>query len=230
MTGYDAPIQAAGITTMEWVGMSMPASFLVNVATPEDDRNLALLPLLLQLLRAPDKLPAFALPGLLLAIGLGTMGRPAVASKLLEQGAFEVFMAIVRDMREASPSEMVATSGFSRRPHGLGLSCMKELVEACQAVGVDLTAQLLSSGCIDPVVSALTAVEKLGSENVNVIAVVWNILRFLTIVDGEALGQIEAKLRAVPSALRYIYESKITHLADFGMTSGTFVTILAANL
>ena len=52
----------------------------------------------------------------------------------------------------------------------------------------------------------------------------------MTLVDGEALGQIEAKLRAMPSALRYIYESKITHFADFGMTASTFVTILAANL
>eukprot|EP01046_Picozoa_sp_COSAG06_P011845 COSAG06_NODE_682_length_13115_cov_17.917793_4_plen_497_part_00 len=226
-TGIDGTIQAAGITTMEWVGMFMPANFMANVATPEDDMHLVLLPLLLQLLREPDKLPAFALPGLLFAIGVGLQGRPAVASKLLEQGAFEVFMAI---LREASPSEMVATAGFSRRPHGFALLCMKELVENCQVVGTDLTAQLLSSGCIDIVVSALTAVEQLGSENVNGLVVVWSILRFLTILDGEALGQIEAKLRAVPSALRYLYESKITNCADFGQTTSTFVTILAANL
>jgi hypothetical protein len=199
----------------------------MNVATPEDDMHIALLPLLLQLLRAPDQLPAFALPGMLFTVGWGTSGRPAVASKLLEQGAFEVFMAIVR---EGSPSEMVATSGFSRRPHGLALLCLKEIVETCQVVGTDLTTQLLSSGCIDIIVLALTAVEQLGSENVNGQQVVWNILRFVTIMDGEALGQIEAKLRAVPSALRYLYESKITNVADFGMTASTFVTILAANL
>ena len=212
---------------IEWVGMWMPAWFVANVATPEDDRNIALLPLLLQLLRAPDKLPAFALPGVLFVIGGGTSGRPVVASKLLKQGAFEVFMAIVR---EASPSEMVATSGFSRRPHGFVLFCLKELVDTCQADGADLTAQLLSSGCIDLIVSALTAVEQLGSENVNGVQVVWSILRFLTTIDGEALGQIEAKLRAVPLALRYLYESKITNMKDFGCTASTFVTILAANL
>ena len=49
-------------------------------------------------------------------------------------------------------------------------------------------------------------------------------------MDGEALGQIEAKVRAVPSVLRYLYESKITTVADFGGTASTFVTILAANL
>ena len=49
-------------------------------------------------------------------------------------------------------------------------------------------------------------------------------------MDGEALGQIEAKVRAVPSALRYLYESKITNMEDFGVTASTFVTILAANL
>jgi hypothetical protein len=59
---------------------------------------------------------------------------------------------------------------------------------------------------------------------------VWNILRFVTLLDGEAHGQIEAKLQAVPSALRYIYENNLNHLADFGFTSRTLMTILAANL
>ena len=133
-------------------------------------------------------------------------------------------------MREASPTEMVATAGFSRRPHGYGVLCMKELVEGCQAVGMDLSAQLLSCGCVDMIVSALTAVEKLGSDSVNPFQLVWNILRFVTILDGEALGQIEAKLRAVPSALRYIYENNRNHIADFGFKSSTMMTILAANL
>jgi hypothetical protein len=227
VNGADTVTQAAGVNTMEWLGMFMPANFLWNVATPEDDRNIALVPLLLQLLRTRDKLPEFALPGVLLAIGWGIIGRPTVASKLLEQGAFDVFMGTIR---EASPSEMVATAGFSRRPHAMALFCMKELVESCQVVGIDLTAQLLSCGCIDAVVSAMTAVEKLGSDMCNGVAVVWSILRFMTLVDGEALGQIEAKLRSVPSALRYVLENQNSHITDFGMTSGTFMTILAANL
>ena len=50
-TGMDAPIKAAGITTctMEWVGMCMPVSFMHNVATPSDDRNLAFCLLFLEI-------------------------------------------------------------------------------------------------------------------------------------------------------------------------------------
>jgi hypothetical protein len=225
--GIDGVNRCAGVTSMEYIGLLMPSCFMLNVATPEDDFHIALVPLLLELLRAPDKLPEFALPGVLMTAGWASMGRPVVASKLLEQGAFGVFMAI---MREASPSELVATEGFSRRPHQYAMLCMKELVEGCQAVGTDLTAQLLSCGYIDMVVTALTAVEELGSDSVNAFQLVWNILRFVTLLDGEAHGQIEAKLQAVPSALRYIYENNLNHLADFGFTSRTLMTILAANL
>jgi hypothetical protein len=50
-------------------------------------------------------------------------------------------------------------------------------------------------------------------------------------MDGEALGQIEDKLRAIPSVLRYLIEcQQPNHLSDFGLASGTFVTILAAHL
>eukprot|EP01050_Picozoa_sp_SAG11_P001850 SAG11_NODE_86_length_17300_cov_11.466717_22_plen_90_part_00 len=37
------------------------AFFLMTIATPSDDRNLSLLPLLLELLEAPEQLPEFAL-------------------------------------------------------------------------------------------------------------------------------------------------------------------------
>ena len=72
-TGMDAPIKAAGITTctMEWVGMCMPVSFMHNVATPSDDRNLAFCLLFLELLEAPEKLPDFVLGGV-----LNVLGRP----------------------------------------------------------------------------------------------------------------------------------------------------------
>jgi hypothetical protein len=200
---------------------------LSNAATPSDDRNMVLLPLVLELLRAPEKLSDFILPGLYYAIHLGVLGRPAVATKLLEQGAIDVLMRFVR---EASPTELVATAGFSRHPHGWALACLKEIVEAGQAAGRDLTGTLLSCGCIDALVSAIAAAEQLGVENVNGHVVVWDILKFLTVLDGEALEQIEEKLRAVLPALRYIAENQCANMVDFGVTSQVFTAILAANL
>jgi hypothetical protein len=225
--GLDGTMQAAGLTSLEWTAMAFPAIFLSNAATPSDDRNMVLLPLVLELLRAPEKLSDFILPGLYYAIHVGVLGRPAVATKLLEQGAIDVLMRFVR---EASPTELVATAGFSRHSHGWALACLKEIVEAGQAAGRDLTGALLSCGCIDALVSAIAAAEQLGVENVNGHVVVWDILKFLTVLDGEALEQIEEKLRAVLPALRYIAENQCANMVDFGVTSQVFTAILAANL
>jgi hypothetical protein len=224
--GLDNPNQAAGITSMEWLGMFLPACFTLNIATPTDERNLELLPLLLEMLREPEKLPEFAFTGVLYAIGLGIIGRPVVASKLLELGALDVFIDV---LQQASPSELIATAGFSRHPHGFAFFAAKELVEACQTTGTDLTAQLLSCGFIDTLVSALSATEEVGADNVHGVIVVW-MLWCLRNLDGEALGQIEDKLRAIPSVLHYLVEHRVDHFFDFGFTTSIFATILAANL
>jgi hypothetical protein len=59
--GLDANTQAAGINVMEMLGGWMPACCMLNAATPADHRNLVLVPLLLEHLKAPEKLPEFAL-------------------------------------------------------------------------------------------------------------------------------------------------------------------------
>jgi hypothetical protein len=60
-TGCDVLTHAAGIGLTELFGMVLPASFLLVTATPTDDRSLVLTPLLLELLKALDDLPEFAL-------------------------------------------------------------------------------------------------------------------------------------------------------------------------
>jgi hypothetical protein len=59
-TGWDAPVQAAGVTTSDWF-TNLSSFFVMNVAHPDDARNLVLLPLLLELIKAPEKLPEFVL-------------------------------------------------------------------------------------------------------------------------------------------------------------------------
>jgi hypothetical protein len=223
-TGPDAPTQAAGIGTMELLGMWMPAHFMQNTRTPTDDRNLALCPLFMELLKAPEELPDFGLVGVLFALEQGAIARPAVATKLLELDAIAVLMAV---LRQASPTELVATAGFSRRPHGFAVLTLRQLIETAQTAGADLTTLLLTSGFIDTLISALCAVEKVGADGVNGCMVAWGILAVLTVLDGEALPQIEDKLRAIPSALRYAKDSKLAHMADFGVTAGTYATIVA---
>ena len=226
-TGWGAVIEAAGIGSMEFLGMLMPAAYVVNVAASSDDRNLVLCPLLLELLTAPEKLPDFALGGVLMALEYGVAGRPAVAAKLLEHDAVAVLVDI---LRQASPTELIATAGFSRRPHGYAFAAMKDLVDTAQAGGADFTTQLLTSGFIDTLMSALSAVEEVGADFVSAHVVVTGALGIPAMLDGEALPQIEDKLRAMPSALRYAKASKIVTMADFGLTAGTFATLVAGEL
>ena len=59
--GGDANCLAGGQTAGEWATVFAPASFMINTSTPTDDRNLVLVPLLLELLQAQDQLPEFVL-------------------------------------------------------------------------------------------------------------------------------------------------------------------------
>jgi hypothetical protein len=223
-TSYVANTQAAGIDSTEFFTMYMPANFMLNVPTPSDDRNLVLCPLLLQLLAAPEKLPDFALGGVLMALQQGVISRPAVTAKLLKQDIVAVLVAL---LRQVSPTELIANAGFSRRPHGFALGAFKDLVETVQAGGEDISAQLLTGGFVDTLLSALSAVEEVGADNANAYVVVWGCLMALAALGGEALPQIEDKLRAIPSTLRYLKESQINFWSDFGITAGTFASIVA---
>ena len=151
MSGFracDSLFLVAGVdNTMDWMEkFFIPGQFMFFTSSAagsaEDDRNLALFPLLLELVKAPEKLPDFALVGALCALATGLAGRPAVAAMLLDHHAIiTVYMDI---LQQVSPSEAVTTAGFSRRPQGNLLAGLLWLASAAQAGGIDITAQLLS--------------------------------------------------------------------------------------
>ena len=250
----DAAVQVAGITALEWVSKWIDTEFMNLVTTPTDDRNLVLVPLLLELLKAPEKLPDFVLreilspasswrcccgnthptkrlsvrsAGVLFTIAQGTIGRHAVAARLLEQDAITV---LVDTLCQTPPVEWITVAGFARRPHGEALHAVALLVETAQAGGIDLTAQLLSCGFIDMVVSSLTAAETMAADHTNGFILLAGPLWILKTLTGEALDQVEDKVRAIPSALRYVKDSQLGHCTHFGTTCGVYGTIVAANL
>jgi hypothetical protein len=72
-SGIDAIIEVAGITTLEFLGMLLPAAFLNTIATPADERNLIIGPLLVELMRAPaEQVPDFAMRELNVPLALDT--------------------------------------------------------------------------------------------------------------------------------------------------------------
>jgi hypothetical protein len=132
----------------------------------------------------------------MLGIADGVMSRPAVAAVILERGAIDAIMAI---MQSVTPTELMATAGFARRGCGEGWQAMKDLVLAAQAGGRDLTTKLLSCGCIDLLIASLHAVQELGAENSNGFTMCWGMLQMLVELHGEAMPEIESKLRAAKS-------------------------------
>jgi hypothetical protein len=97
---------------------------------------------------------------------------------------------------------------------------------------VDLSARLLSSGCVDRMVATLNAAAQLGMEWLTGRPVVWT-LRALSSIHGEQAAAIEDKLRAVAApALRWLLDpSRDVSFGKFlGWTAGSFGTALAANL
>jgi hypothetical protein len=57
----------------------------------------------------------------------------------------------------------------------------------------------------------------------------WGALKLLVELDGEAMPQIEEKLRSeAKPALRYVIDEKVDFCASIGMTSGALGTLVAA--
>ena len=225
-TGLDAMTVAARMTGDEWLAKSFPGMWLMLL--PKPDFNLALAPLLMDLLKESDQLPEFTLAGVLFAITHTLMAKPAVVKLLLdEHNAVAAFAGFIR---QVTPEELVSAAGFSRRPHGTLMHAMKDLIEGAQAIGRDLTAQLLDIGYIDLLLDCLRSVPEVGWENCNGVVSAWGYMRTLNVVFGEKIEEIEEKLRKERAALRYVIDNNIIFMEDYGLQSSTMGMICAANL
>ena len=225
-TGLDAMTAAARMSADEWLVKSYSAMHLMVSVKP--DFNLALAPLLMDLLKEPDQLPEFTLAGVLFAITHTLMGKPAVVELLLDE--HDAVAAFVGVMRHVTPAQLVSAPGFSRRPHGTTMHAMKDLIEGAQAIGRDLTAQLLNIGYIDLLLESLRSVPEVGCENCNGVVCAWGYMRTLNVVFGEKIEEIEGKLRKESDALRYVIDNNIIFMEPYGLQSSTMGMICAANL
>jgi hypothetical protein len=133
-------------------------------------------------------------------------------------------------MQQASPTEWAATASYARRPHGCGFWAVAMMADSAQSSGIDLTHQLLSCGFIDMAVAALSAVEQVGASNCNGCILVTGPLWLLKGLIGEAVGEIEEKVRSIPKSLRYVRDSGLVSIQDHGHTSSVMTTVIAANV
>ena len=85
---------------------------MVTTRTPSDDLNMALLPLLLELLEAPEQLQEFALVGVLCTLHISVQGRPAVAARALELGVLAALMRCMQQVREREEAQIETPPPF----------------------------------------------------------------------------------------------------------------------
>jgi hypothetical protein len=94
---FDACAEVAGVAIGDILPTFLPLCFMITTRTPSDDLNMALLPLFLELLEAPEELQEFVLVGVLCALHISVQGRPAVAARALELG---ILAALMRCMQQ----------------------------------------------------------------------------------------------------------------------------------
>lgn len=226
--GLDGPALASGMTATECFNKILEPYFLLPVdPRNQESRNIVLCPLLIELLRSPEKLPPFAMPGVLWTLGASIAGRPAVAAECLRHDVINVLVGV---MRTAPAHELISTAGFARRG-GVAqvLPDMKEVVEALQLGGTDVTRQLLSSGYIDLLMETFEAVERVGQHNVTGHQLCWGLV-LLKELHGECLAEIEEKYREHRVALRYMIDHPVCHCIEQGWSTNSLGTIIAAQL
>jgi hypothetical protein len=242
-TGVDAMTDACGMTSPEWLEKSFPGLYLNHPTVSDPDFNLALAPLLMDLLKKPDQLPDFTLgkraacrlllarcvyaaapdscrwfaAGVLFAITHVIMAKPDVVQLLLDE--HDAVAAFTGVMRQVTPAQLVSAPGFSRRPHGTIMHAMKDMIETAQAIGRDLTAQLLEIGYIDLLLECLRSVPEVGSENSNGIVCIFGYMRTLNVLFGEKIEEIEEKLREDLNsrALRYVVDNSVIFIKSYGL-------------
>eukprot|EP01052_Picozoa_sp_SAG31_P018836 SAG31_NODE_1350_length_8681_cov_14.408879_4_plen_466_part_00 len=209
------------------------AAHLFRAKDASDAFNLALVEVTMGLFRK-ETVPSALIVGAIHTMVHAVIGRPAVGRKLVELGVIGLAVAT---LRQTVPTEWVSAAaavrpGFS----GYCFFLVKELVEAVANEGTDITAELLSSGYIDAVISGMEAVSQISSAmELCVSSICFGLLgSILAINSGACLAQIESKLRgstAVKAAVRYLIDQDlIWSVGMAGFSTGMFGTMAAVSL
>jgi hypothetical protein len=225
--GVTAANRAVGLTDLEWYTLYVRRGILGKEHLPTDEVPLKLSSLLVELLRAPEQLPPWALGGVWELLDNLILHRTVAGKRAFELGILELAVAQLRAI--GSPAERL-----TKRPADVVTwltNCMRELArgqpaETAQAI----TLARASSGYFDECVAMLTAFEQHGVEHVqdtnasglyNAISVIGK----CTKVPG-----CEVKLRGVASALGFAQGHSLAFASETGTTSGGAATQIICTL
>jgi hypothetical protein len=181
--GFDLASRGAGITSAEMLGEWMPAAFLLVPATPADDRNVAVAPLLVEVIRS-GSLPDGLMSTALFCVAMCTAGRPQVCLQFYNLGLLDDLIAMLQQKREPLKWVSARRGGQPNQFADWAFCAVKDIVEGIQVAHgdvrearVDVTTSLLKSGYIDMMLEALAAAEQVGADDVEPWPVIYSALR-----------------------------------------------------
>lgn len=210
--------------------MPFPAEWMEKCpfSAPSNSEKFVLLGLLLlDFVRSQaDEQPEGVIAGAWFCLNQSMMSQP-VAVAVYEAGFLDVFQA---SMARYSPMETVQ----NQHPiPGTILQCLQNVVNGCQAAGIEMVQPLLDAGAVDIAISTLTAYQMLGNPPAaSMLAVMAGSLFNLEVMLGSstsAAQPIIAKLRSAGvDSFRYVLDHPLIAFASFHLETATTATRLAA--
>ena len=187
--------------------------------------------LLLELIRAPEKLPKYALGGAFYALQCctwGTKGTGCAAQRAFENGLFEVGIQVIR-----AAGNVEEWTSLSRDKHnwiaGMILYNSQDPLTMANDAVPAARAAYISSGWFDLCISAVASAESRGLERLlydtdhAALQYAFSNLKFLWQEEG-----CEAKVRSVASAIAFCMENPLQFNKTFGHNTGFAAGLLAA--
>lgn len=223
-SGCTGVARAVGISEREWLGAYMSGPLAGKTHLPTDEIPLKLAMLWMELAKAPEQLPAWALPGVWQCLVDCCMSRPAVAKAALELGLIELVVAQLQAL--GTQTERLSMPGAGGMMQAATTIVTRQPAETQEAI----ISSWVSSGFFDECVATVAAFEQRGVEHVHktysqVLTVALRTLEQSTKAPG-----CEAKIRGVASALAFAQDNSLDYTAGLGTTTGATATALICTI
>jgi hypothetical protein len=216
--GYTKSWSAAGMTTLEFVGLWLGAEPIISKKKqPEDDVPTKMVTLLIELLKA-NELPELAIGGAWSGVVYCLTGRPSIGPVALKHGVVELVVEHLKAI--GSPADWVSISRGKASRGCSAIRCVTDMSKhfSSEVSRPDLAASI-TSGLFDLCLAAITAVASAGVDglqdtNHGALCFALNLVRIC-----RAQPECEDKIRGTANALAFCLMNDLDISTEVGVTT-----------
>jgi hypothetical protein len=226
--GTTEAFRAAGLTTLEFLGLFMSAEPIVSKKKlPEDDVPTKMLTLLLELLKV-NELPELAIAGAGAGIVFCTVGRPSVGRFAFEHGMMELAVEHLKAI--GSPADWVS---ITRGKAGRGCDLLHAITYIFKSFAGEVSrpdlAACVASGLFDLCLEATKAVVAAGVDGLQdthhgALYMAMSLVRTCRAQPG-----CEAKIRGAADALAFCLMNDLDYMVELGNTTAAAAASICEN-